>query len=328
MHFAAKVSSHLNEIFAKEKEVNQHGLRKSREYHFANRETKTEIDESIRYQDVYIFQDVENHTTGLSVDENIRAIYTAIDATKRADAHYITAVIPVFPYARQDKQVSREGITAAMIARELEDAGATRVITLDVHNAAIYGFFRKALFENLHASKNILDYASENIDTANLVVTAPDIGGITRARHYAERLQKQLVLVYKQRDYTRISGEESNITTNILVGEVKGKNILLVDDMIATGGTMIEGAKLLKENGAGRIYAAASLPLFSGNAVEKFSKASLEDKVIDLVIGTDAVYHGEELTAQPWYAEVSVAKYFARVIYNLNHGSSISELLR
>jgi len=298
-------------------------LIESKEIQFANTEIKTVIGESIRDADVYIIQDVENSVTGKTVDENLRALKTAIDAAWRSDAKYITAVLPVFPYARQDKADGREGITAAMVTREIEAAGANHVITLDVHNTAIAGFFRRAKFDNLHASKNIIDYIRRNVNLKNLAVMPPDLGGAKRAEHYAQKLGVNLVFVYKKRDYN----QPNVIEKAEIIGDIIGKDVLIVDDMICTGGTLLATAKLAKQKGARRIYSACSLPLFNGNAVEKMNTA-YEEGYLHAVIGTDAVHHGGEnfQIKNPWFKEVSVASYFAKVIHKLNHRESVSEL--
>lgn len=318
--FAKKV---VNEIIKKKGEVK---FISSDEVKFANSERKTVIKESIRGSDICIIQDVENSVNGCSVDENLRALKTTIDAAYRSDANYITAVIPVFPYARQDKQEGREGITAAAVAREIEDVNTDHVITLDVHNEAIAGFFRKSKFENLHASKNIIDYIIENekmFDLKNLVVMSPDVGGARRAKHYAKKLRTSLVFAYKDRKYNT----PNSVGDIQIVGEVKGKNILIVDDMIDTAGTLIEVVNAVKKNGAERVYVACSLALFNGPAIERITK-SYEKGYLTAVIGTDAVYHGEDFQKKnPWYKEVSVASYFAEVIILLNQHKSISKLL-
>lgn len=300
----------------------------SKEVRFANSEIKTSIGESIRDADVYIIQDVENSVTGYTVDENLRALTTAIDAAWRSDARTVTAILPTFPYARQDKQDGREGITAAMVAREIEDAGAGHVLSLDIHNTAIAGFFRKAKFDNLHASKNIIDYIKNNADffnLPNLVIMPPDLGGAKRAEHYAQKLGIDLVFVHKKRNYN-----QPNLVENaVIIGDINGKNVLIVDDMICTGGTLLKVAKLAKNSGARNVFAACSLPLFNGDAMTKMNLA-YEEGYLNAVIGTDAVYHGGEefRKKNPWFKEVTIASYFAKVIKKLNHRESISELLR
>ncbi len=324
-YFGQKVFHQLNKIktLGEDLKIN---IIPTEEIHFANTEVKTVINDSIRGHDVYVFQDTENNSNHLSVDQNFRALLTAVEAAWRSDAHYVTAILPSFPYARQDRSVSRESITAAKIAEIIENAGADRVITLDVHNEAIAGAFRKAKFENLHASKNLLEFFQKNVpfDNSHLMVMAPDTGAVERASHFAAKLQAELGIIYKRRDYS----QKNKVKETRLLGEVKGKDILLVDDMIDTAGTAIKVIELLKSKGANKICFACSLPLFNGPAAGRLGKLYNEGK-LQAVVGTDAVHHSDEFKQQnPWYLEVSLAKYFARVIYNINHYQSISKLLR
>jgi len=321
--FAEKIQKKIQEKLSN---GNQLKLVETEEVKFANTEIKEVIGESLRECDVYIFQDVSNSVNGLSVDENLRVLKTTIDAAWRSDANHITVVIPVFPYARQEKQEGREGITAAVVARELEDLNADQVITLDVHNSAIAGFFRKAKFENLHASKNIIDYINEKrdvFDTSNFVVMSPDAGGVRRAKHYAHKLKTKLAFSYKERNYDI----PNSIDSVRLVGDVKNRDVLIVDDIIDTAGTLISVVEEVRKNGAKKVYVACSLALFNGTAIEKIKNA-YENGILSGVIGTDAVYHSEEFRKNnSWYHEVSVAGYFAKVISSLNHRKSISKLL-
>jgi len=298
----------------------------TKEIHFANTEIKSVIGESIRGADIYIIQDCENSETNYSIDENVGALKTAIDAARRSDVNYITAVLPVFPYARQDKANGREGITAARVAREIEDAGANMIITLDVHNSAIEGYFRKAAFEDLHASKNIIDYIKNNnelFNPENTAVMPADLGGAKRAEHYAQKLGMELFFVYKKRNDSK-----ANIVDDaVILGDVTGKNILMVDDMIDTGGSILKVAKLTKEKGAKKIYCVCSLPLFNRDALENIDRAYREG-YLEAIITTDAVHHGLDFTQKhPWHREVLIAKYFAAVINRLNKYQSISYLL-
>jgi len=323
--FAIKVFNYLREKSLKEGKEELIQFVNTEEKRFANTELKTVINESIRDTDVYIFQNV-NPTKTCSVNDNLRALLTAIDATRRSAANYITAVIPVFPYVRQDKAFGREAITAAMVAKEIEDAGAGTVITLDIHNNAVAGFFRKAVLENLYASKNIIDFIKGNIPMEKLIVASPDEGGVKRASYYAEALRTKFIICYKKRDYTR-----ENFVEKITVlgeDEVPGNDVLILDDIVDTAGTLVNVIKELKEKLANRIYFACSLPLLNGPACERLSKLH-QDGLLDLFIGTDVVYHGEDFEKKnSWYKEVSVAKYFASVIYNQNQGRSISSLLK
>jgi ribose-phosphate pyrophosphokinase len=321
--FAEKILKELPLIYEKENsEINFH-LINTKETHFANTEIKTEILESIRGLDIYVVQDCANTDLPYSVDENLMSLKTAIDAAKRSDATNVTVILPAYPYARQDKSISRECITASLIARELENLGVNRVITLDIHNTAIGGFFAKANLENLFPTKTICNYIKNNFSTDNLVVVAPDTGAMRRAQNYAEKLQVPLAVVYKERDYSA-SSKILNIT---LIGNVKNKDCLIIDDMIATGGTIINVAKTLKENGAQKIYISCSLAFFNGNAEEKFTEM-YNEKIFESVISTDAIHHNDSFKQNSWFKEVSVAKYFAEVIFNLNHNISISKLLK
>ncbi|MEJ2048626.1 MAG: ribose-phosphate diphosphokinase [Calditrichota bacterium] len=239
---------------------------------------------------------------------------------------HITAVIPQYPYSRQERRKTREAMSAKLIAHLLENVGTERVLTLDIHAEAIQGFFNYTRLEDMHASGEILDFIKNNlkIDHKNLVVIGPDVGSAEKARHYSKRLGTDMAIVDKARDYSMPGKVESMR----LVGEVKNKNVLIVDDMIATGGTLLHAASLLKERGAQDIYVAISLPFFNGNAVERIERA-YQDGIIKLVIGTDAVFWGEAFVQNtPWYREVSVAPLFAHVIYNINKKLSVSQLLR
>ena len=321
--FAEKVTKELEQIIQKEEGTDSVKIRESKEIIFANSEPKTEIDESIRNQDAYIFQDVANKSKGLSVNDNYMVLKTAIDAVRLADAHYITVVIPTFPYARQDKQKKREGITAAFVARVLEALGAKRVLTLDIHNETIAGCFPSIPLENLHASKNLLDYIRANINIDNLVVTAPDAGAATKNEYYANKLLTQLNFLHKKRDYEN----PNKVTKVVLVGDVKDKDVLMVDDMIDTAGTFSKSIEALKDNGARKVYFACSLAFFNSRALEIIDRLYEKDK-IDKIICTDAVFKPADFKEKhPWYDEVSVAKYFAKVIYNINRGIGISRLL-
>ncbi|MCX8147455.1 MAG: ribose-phosphate diphosphokinase, partial [Candidatus Woesearchaeota archaeon] len=318
--FAEKVYNYLLEIIQKEQVEANVKLIEGKDIHFKSTDIKYILEESIRGRDIFVIQDVENSTLPYSVPENFWSLKSAIDACKRSDAHYVTAVTPVFPAARQDRSVQRESVDAALVAQELENLGTDRIITLDVHNEALICAFRRMKFENLHASKNIIDYIKNEMGTKNLVVLPPDLGAVKRANHYAKELKTPMGFVYKRRDYSK-----ENVIEEIKVygdfKRLKGKKLLIVDDMIDTGGTMLASAEEVKKKyEPSEIHLVCSLPLFNGNAIEKLTNA-YKKGIINSVIGTDAVYHGGEgfLKANPWYKEVSVAKYFARVIFNINH---------
>ncbi len=302
----------------------------SKETHFANSEIKTLINESIRDTDVYVFQDVENSKLPYSVNDNYLALKTAIKAAKRSQARSIIPIIPYFPYSRQDKSMAREGITAAMVAREIEDISnkIDTVVTLDVHNDAIAGFFRDANLQNLHASKQIMEYIRETFNLKDILISSADEGSVDKANHYAKNLRCALGVIYKDRNYSKSNCDDSAIEKVTFLGDCKNKDVIIIDDMICTGGTIVKNVEMLKkEKGAKSVTAACSLPLFNGPAVKRLSKAYSEG-ILERVIGTDAIYHGNDFQQKnPWYKEVSVAGYFAKVIKNLTKGVSISKLL-
>lgn len=319
-HFAKKVLKELQQLYSAKEEIL---FKKTKEIIFANTEIKTEIEECIRNQDIYIFQDVQNNENNLNVNDNIMALKTAINAAKLANAHFITAVIPAFPYARQDKPKTREGITAAMIARELEDCGANRIITLDIHNEVITGFFRRATLENLRVSKELIKYIKEKINTDNLIIVSPDTGGADRANYFAKKLGTKLAMIYKERDYSKAN----TIDNMSLIGDVKDKDVFIIDDILDTAGTLINAAKKLKDEGAKKIYFGASLTLLSHPAVERINKAYKEG-IITKIIGTNTIYRTPKFKEEnPWYEEINLEKYFAKVIYNINKGESIGKLI-
>ena len=321
---ARRIVNEINNIIGAGTQSPPFRLTDSDEIIFANGEIKTVINENIRGDDHYIVQCMDDPLSTNSINDNLMALLTAVNAAFQSDADSITVVIPQFPYSRQERKKTREGITAKQIARFLEDSGADRVITLDVHAEAIMGFFNKAKLEDLHASRTIINHFLEHYDHSNLIVTSADVGGAEKARFYSKALQTELAIVDKARDYSHASVIESMR----LVGDVKSKNVFIPDDMISTGGTIVNAAQLLKDNGAANIYVACSLPFFNGNAKEKLQKA-YDEGLIKKVFGTDAVMHGEKFSEQnPWYEEISIAPLFAQVIYHINAKRSVSELLR
>jgi ribose-phosphate pyrophosphokinase len=305
---------------------------------FPNGEIKSEIEESIRGKDVYIFQDVENRypvkfsdgdVNNLSINDHLMTIFVTVDAAKRAGAERITLVIPNYPYARQHKAKGREGLTASRIGKIFESLGVNHIITLDIHSRDIINAFDKMRLENLHASYQIIHTLSkmDGILNDDFVVVSPDTGGVDRNKFYASTLKKPLALLYKERDYSKISKDasHSNISQIRLLGNVKDKNVFIADDILGTGGTLIKGMRLLKENGARRIICAISLPLFSGRAIAHFDEAYREG-LFYRIIGTNAVYQ-EEVVGREWYVNVSISRLFAHVISRLHQNQSVSSLL-
>ncbi len=307
---------------------------------FANGEFKAELQASVKGMDVFIIQDVENHyplAVGkgaekqvLSINDHIFILFVTMDAVRQAGASRITLVLPTYPYSRQHKKKGREALTASWFGKTCEFMGASRIITLDIHSREIENSFHTLMLENLHASYQILLKLRDlvDFDDPNLVVVSPDTGAIDRNKFYAGNLNRPLALLYKERDYSKVSKNagDSNITRIRLLGDVKGKIVFMADDMLGTGGTLIKAMKTLKEYGAGKIICSISLPMFSGDAISYFDKAYKEG-LFYRIIGTNAIYHDEVLLNKEWFVSASVTDLFARSISRLYHSRSLSTLL-
>jgi ribose-phosphate pyrophosphokinase len=306
---------------------------------FPNGEIKAEILESIRGKDVYIFQDSENHypldfnggelKKALTVNDHLMTVFVTVDAVKYAGADRITLVMPAYPYSRQHKRKGREGITASRIGLIMDSLGVDQIITLDIHSREIGNGFNFMRLENLHASYQIIRQLSKiaEIQDGDFVVVSPDTGAVDRNKFYATAFKKPLALLYKERDYSRVSKDarENNISEIKLLGNVMGKTVFMADDMLGTGGTLLKAMQFLREQGAKKVIAGISLPLFSGNAIDHFD-AAYRDGLFYRIIGTNAVYQ-EEILTREWYVSVNITKLFAQIISRLHQGQSLSSLL-
>jgi ribose-phosphate pyrophosphokinase len=306
---------------------------------FPNGEIKAELMESVRGKDVYLVQDVENRypvnfndgetKQPCSINDHLMTLFVAVDAIKQAGADQITLVLPTYPYSRQHKKKGREGMTASRVGKIFEVLGVNRIITLDIHSREIGNSFNYMRLENLHPSYQIIRTLSRLPDVLNddFVVVSPDTGAVDRNKFYAAALKKPLALLYKERDYSRVSKDalENNIAEIKLLGDVHGKTVFIVDDILGTGGTLLKAMQFLKDQGAGRVIAAIGLPLFSGGAIRYFDRA-YADGLFYRLIGTNAVYH-ESLLEREWYINVNITKLFAQTIIRLHQGLSLSSLL-
>ncbi len=275
---------------------------------FSEGEIRVKINEDVRGRDVFIVQ-----PTCPPTNNNLMELLIMMDAVKRASARRITAVMPYFGYARQDrKDQPRVPITAKLVANILVEAGADRVLTMDLHASQIQGFFDIPL-DHLFAVNVIVDYFKKK-KMKDLVVASPDVGGIKMARAYAKRLGADLVVVDKRR-----IDDKHTETMNIL-GEVKGKNIVIVDDLVATASSMCEAAAALKKAGGLKIFAAVSHPILSGPAIERIRKSPIEEFVV-----TDSI----PLTAEkkdPVFKVLSIAELLAEAIKRIHDEESVSSL--
>jgi ribose-phosphate pyrophosphokinase len=306
---------------------------------FANGEIKTEILSPVRGKDVYVVQDVENRQPvlfygldaprQLSVNDHIFNLLTAADAALQAGARRVSLVLPVYPYSRQHKKKGREGLTASRFGQIMEHLGVSRIITLDIHSREIENCFNHLRLENLHASYQIIQQLARITDIGgpDFVVVSPDTGAVDRNKFFASTLKRPLALIYKERDYSKVSKDasDSNITEMKLLGDVRGKVVFMADDMLGTGGTLIKAMHFLREQGAREVICAVSLPFFSGNAEEDFEKAYRQG-LFTRIIGTNAVYH-DALLQREWYVSADVTSLFAHIISRLHHNRSLSPLL-
>jgi ribose-phosphate pyrophosphokinase len=307
---------------------------------FPNGEFKTEILASVRSSDVYVVQDVSNRwplevqksdeSAVLSVNDHLFCLLVTIDAALQAGAASVTVVLPTYPYSRQHKKLGRESLSAARVGQILENLGVSRLVTLDIHSKEIENSFNHMRLENLHGSYQILKVLATVADLKDedLVIVSPDVGAVERNKFYASILGRPLAMLYKERDYSRVaqSAERGNITDMRLLGLVAGKTVLMCDDMLGTGGTLIKAMRILKDLGASRIIAAASLPLFTARAVESFD-AAYREGLFHRIIGTNAVYLGDEVLTREWYLSADVSNLFARIIWRLHHNRSLGSLL-
>jgi ribose-phosphate pyrophosphokinase len=307
---------------------------------FANGEFKAELLSSVKGMNVFIIQDVENHyplsfynskeKAVLSVNDHVLMLFTTIDAALEAGAESVTLVLPTYPYSRQHKKKGREALTARWFGQMCEYTGANRIITVDIHSKEIENSFNKLILENLHGSYQIIRTLKQIVDLndPDLVVVSPDTGAVDRNKFYAGNLKKPLALLYKERDYSKVTHDagNNNILKMHLLGDVSDKIVFMADDMLGTGSTLIKAMRELKSLGARKIIAAASLPFFTGNAIDHFEEAYREG-LFHRIIGTNAVYHEQDLLGREWYVSTDITDLHARIISRLHHGRSLSPLL-
>ena len=276
---------------------------------FADGETYVQIQESIRGDDVFIIQPVCT-----PVNQNAMELLIMIDAFKRASAKTITAVIPYYGYARQDRKTTgREAITAKLMADLLTTAGADRVLSLDLHSGQIQGFFN-ILVDNIFATLVLVDYMKKkNFSPDELCGVSPDAGGVRRARYFAKEMKCSLAIVDKRRD------KHNEAIAEYVIGDVKDKICILFDDIIDTAGTICEAAKLLKKEGAREIYVCAVHPVFSGPALQRLEEAPIEE-----VIVTNSIPLKEGAPSK--ITQLSVAPILGEAISRIHDDESISSL--
>ncbi len=275
---------------------------------FSEGEIRVKINEDVRGADVFIVQ-----STCPPTNNHLMELLIMIDALKRASARRITPVIPYFGYARQDrKDQPRVPITAKLVANLLTTAGSDRILTMDLHAGQIQGFFDIPL-DHLFAVNVVVEYFKKK-KVRNLVVASPDVGGIKMARGYAKRLGENFAVVDKR----RMDDKKTEVMS--ILGEVKGKNVVIVDDLVATASSMCEAAHALKKAGALKIYAAVSHPILSGPALERIRSAPIEEFIV-----TDSIPLAPE-KRDPVFKVLSVAPLLGEAIRRIHNEESVSSL--
>ena len=278
---------------------------------FNNGETQVMISDSIRGKDIFIIQ-----PTSQPVNDNLMDLLIMTDACKRASAHSITAVVPYYAYARQDRKTrGREPISAKLVANLMTAAGMNRVVTVDLHAGQIQGFFDIPV-DHLAAAPVFADYFNNHDFGGELVVVSPDLGGVTRARNLADFLKSPIAIIEKRRPRP---GEAEVMS---IIGDVKGKVALMIDDIVDTAGSLCEGAKALKKLGAKKVLAACSHAVLSKNAVEKINNSDIESLVVTDTIPLPPEKKSERIVV------LSMAKSIGDVILRIQSHSSVSQLFR
>lgn len=277
---------------------------------FPEGEIHVQIRENIRGKDVFLLQSTCN-----SPNDYLMELLIMVDAARRASARRITAVLPFYGYARQDrKDRPRVPITAKLVANLLVSAGANRVLTMDLHSGQIQGFFDIPV-DHLY-SINVMGQYLKKKKLKNIVVVSPDVGGIKMARAYAKLLNSSLAIVDKRRE----DAEKTSVMH--IIGEVKGKNVIVVDDLISTGGSVAEAAKALKANGALDIYVVAVHPVLAGPAIERLQNCPVKELIVSNTIPLSSEKKIKKIT------QLSVAPLLADAIARIHYNASVSELFR
>jgi ribose-phosphate pyrophosphokinase len=282
---------------------------------FKNDECRIEIKENVRGAEVFVIQSLCRAPNGGSVNDSLMELLLMMDALSRASANRITAIVPYYGYAKQDKKTKgREPISAKLVANLIEKAGAKRLVTLDLHAAQIQGFFDLPV-DNLVATPTLASYLkSQGLFGERIVVVSPDAGGVPRAENFAKRLRSDVAIVFKRRPEPDVS----EVTT--IVGDVKGKVAVVVDDMISTGGTLAKAAEALIKRGATQVYTCATHGIFAGDAVRVLTESPIERIIVTNTLPNVEANLGEK------FKVLSIAQILADAIKRITANRSVSEL--
>lgn len=307
------------------------------ETRFSNGEGKIKILESIREKDIYILSDIGNYdvsyqlhgrTHFVAPDEHFNDIKRVISATAN-HADRVSLIMPLLYESRQDKRKGRESLDCALALQELVSLGIKNIITFDAHNPAVQNAIPTMSFENIYPTNSMLTTLFENENLINpdekILVLSPDFGAIERARYYAEMIGSDVGAFYKRRDYSKIIDGKNPIVEHSYLGpEIKDKNVIIVDDMIASGGSILDVSKEAKMRGAKSIFICASFALFT-EGIEKIDEM-YEKGFFDYIYSTNLSYIPEYIRNKDWFCSVDCSELIARIIYNLNNGKSLEPI--
>ena len=306
---------------------------------FGSGEGKGVLNDSIRGYDLYIMVDVCNYsieyslcgtTNHMSPDDHYADLKRVI-AAAGGKARRINVIMPFLYESRQHKRSGRESLDCALMLQELTAMGVENIITFDAHDPRVHNSIPLKGFESVSCTYQFIKYLllgvdDLHIDSEHMMVISPDEGGMGRAVYFANVLGLDMGMFYKRRDYTKIvNGRNPIVAHEFLATNVEGKDVIIIDDMISSGESMIDVASELKKRGASRVFCATTFGLFT-NGFDKFDEA-YEKGIIDKILTTNLVYQPDELLSKPWYINVDMSKYMALLIDTLNHDSSISDLL-
>ena len=306
---------------------------------FGSGEGKGVLNDSIRGYDLYIMVDVCNYsieyslcgtTNHMSPDDHYADLKRVI-AAAGGKARRINVIMPFLYESRQHKRSGRESLDCALMLQELTAMGVENIITFDAHDPRVHNSIPLKGFESVSCTYQFIKYLllgvdNLHIDSEHMMVISPDEGGMGRAVYFANVLGLDMGMFYKRRDYTKIVNGRNPIVAHEFLGtNVEGKDVIIIDDMISSGESMIDVASELKKRGASRVFCATTFGLFT-NGFDKFDEA-YEKGIIDKILTTNLVYQPDELLSKPWYINVDMSKYMALLIDTLNHDSSISDLL-
>lgn len=307
---------------------------------FGSGEAKGEILESVRGLDLYLMVDVTNYSTTYSISgklnpmspddhyQNLKRIIAAVGGKARR----ITVIMPFLYESRQHKKNGRESMDCALALQELEKMGVDQILTFDAHDERVQNAIPLTTFESIPSTYQFIKallaaHPDLDVDSDHMMVISPDEGGMGRAVYLANVLGLDVGMFYKRRDYTRVVGGRNPIVAHEFLGsDIEGKDMIVVDDMISSGESVIDVARELKSRKAGRIFVFSTFGLFT-NGLERFDRA-YEEGLIDRIITTDLIYQTPELLSRPYYSTAGMSKYIALLIDTLNHDSSIEEYIK